>query len=283
MTYSMWTDATGAEAEHAAGVLARTHQGGPLKLLPECRKPALKWTPVVSDAERRSYALMLRRADSGIDDATLCGWFDGLHPHSHEEGGSAWTSAHHNEELLLRQTAWVTFLPECRCEYGYDDTWQIIATDKRFTSLVLSIGRTLEDTLGLNVGHFNSCNLNYYPRGGGVGFHADDEFLFDGLERDVAIVSLSLCGKNGGARLFQVKSRDGSSAEEVTLSHGDIMTMEGLFQLYWVHSVYPGDRKDMQEDPLCAGERINLTFRTIVKHLDGSEECHGITCPLAND
>lgn len=40
--------------------------------------------------------------------------------------------------------------------------------------------RAVEALCGLNEGELNSVNLNYYPRGGGVGFHADDEFLFDG-------------------------------------------------------------------------------------------------------
>jgi alkylated DNA repair dioxygenase AlkB len=280
------------------------NEGGQLALVSQCCKPARKWMPIVSDAERRSHAFLLRQEDSGIDAATLRGWFERLHPRAHasEETvasdaetlpatgalpsqiaacGCAWTSAQHLGRRLLRQTAWVAFLPECTCEYGYDDTWQKLATDDRFTSLVKSIGRTIESMLGLEEGLFNSCNLNYYPRGGGVGFHADDEYLFDGLERDVTIVSLSLCSENGGSRLFQVKSRDGAKAEQIMLSHGDIMTMEGLFQLFWVHSVYPGDRKDLKDDPLCEGERINLTFRTIVQHLNGSAECRGIKCPLA--
>jgi alkylated DNA repair dioxygenase AlkB len=33
---------------------------------------------------------------------------------------------------------------------------------------------------GVEVSPPNSCNLNYYPPGGGVGFHADDEPLFGG-------------------------------------------------------------------------------------------------------
>ena len=57
----------------------------------------------------------------------------------------------------------------------------------------------------------NSANLNYYPQGGGVGFHADDEPLFAGTERDTRIVSLSLGaphtapGQRDGLRNFQVK------------------------------------------------------------------------------
>ena len=50
------------------------------------------------------------------------------------------------------------------------------------------ITRCVEAACGLQgcsaaQGGLNSVNLNYYPSGGGVGFHADDEFLFDGLRQ----------------------------------------------------------------------------------------------------
>lgn len=155
------------------------------------------------------------------------------------------------------------------------------------------------DTGGQNTPpEFDCCNLNYYPRGGGVGFHADDEFLFDGLRRPVRIVSLSLTppssDKSGfGARKFQVRRKqegeDGNTAHEkynddvteVMLKHGDIMTMEGYFQKHYLHSVWPGDSKEYMDHAHTQGERINLTWRAIVQHLDGSEECMGKVCPLA--
>lgn len=161
---------------------------------------------------------------------------------------------------------------------------------------------------------FNSCNLNYYPQGGGVGFHADDEFLFDGLEQSVRIVSLSLASpinnsissekeeeednkqRSWGSRRFQIRKKevdeDGNSSnpkhnieskiKEITLRHGDLITMEGFFQKYYLHSIWPGDSKDHQNHPNTQGERINLTWRTIVKHLDGSVACRGRICPLAS-
>lgn len=57
--------------------------------------------------------------------------------------------------------------------------------------------------------------------------------------------------------------------------------MEGYFQKFYLHSVWPGDSKDYSDSKYCQGERINLTWRTIVKHLDGSEACRGRSCPLA--
>ena len=151
---------------------------------------------------------------------------------------------------------------------------------------------------------FNSINLNYYPTGGGVGFHADDEFLFDGLNRSIRIVSLSLCARNhdfgghDGERLFQVKRKrrnaettangevqceEENTISEITLKHGDIITMEGMFQKFYLHLVWPGDDVENvhTEDKKCRGERINLKWRTIVRHLDGSDECRGLICPMS--
>ena len=133
-----------------------------------------------------------------------------------------------------------------------------------------------------------------------MGWHADDEFLFDGTRRPTTIVSLSLCRGNGssndGARKFLVKLQNNVSEEEAQnqydsgsdnsiqeqiLGHGDLLTMEGMFQKHYFHSVWPGDSKDYCDDPLTQGERINLTWRTIVQHLDGSDECRGKICPVS--
>lgn len=163
-------------------------------------------------------------------------------------------------------------------------------TCKDFSRIVNEITEVIRHVTGCHT--INSCNLNYYPQGGGVGFHADDEFLFDGLQRPTCIISLSLCW-GGGARKFLVKQKQcseeqaqdfdspGMVVHEYVLKHGDIMTMEGMFQKHYFHAVWPGDSQDHTDDPYTQGERINLTWRTIVQHLDGSAECRGKVCPLS--
>ena len=80
----------------------------------------------------------------------------------------------------------------------------------------------------------------------------------------------------------QDKYDDAALMHEVILKHGDIITMEGMFQNHYYHSVWPGDSQEHMDDPFVQGERINLTWRTIVQHLDGSEEeCRGKICPLS--
>ena len=283
------------------------------------------WEPVLEDQTTQSFSYYLPYKNSvGAETTTssnrhsccftkeqLDRWFQRLHPSSYttdDLDDTAWTSAHYQNKKLLRQTAWCVFDENCCCEYGYSDTWQPILRNTQMKDTIQEITDVVSRIVGKTC--FNSCNLNYYPQGGGVGFHADDEFLFDGLSRSVTIVSLSLAppppplsssksstpeqSDHWGARKFQIRSKQplqnngGHIVEkEVVLKHGDLLTMEGMFQKHYLHSVWPGDSQDYasttnNHHPLTQGERINLTWRTIVKHLDGSPECRGITCPLVS-
>lgn len=226
----------------------------------------------------------------------LDGWFESLHPsqYTEEPKGHVWTEASYKGETLLCQTAWFTMDERCTCEYGYSDTLQPQIKSLKMSKVLHDITQSVCKVVGADENDLNSANLNYYPQGGGVGFHADDEFLFDGLNRETCIISLSLSSpirlgpdavtdkSHDGERKFEVKRKGKQYADEITeiiLRHGDIITMEGYFQKYHLHSVWPGDSKS-HDHLLCQGERINLTWRKIVKHLDGSDECRGLLCPL---
>lgn len=260
-----------------------------------------RWKPFICNIELKSYSFYLehklhddgvqgcsgRESDNFFTTEQLDNWFRLLHPSQYvdEAEGGAWTGASYKGTALLRQTAWFTLDSACTCEYGYSDTWQPQIQSEKMSRVLRDITASVSEAVGCDEYDFNSVNLNYYPKGGGVGFHADDEFLFDGLNRETRIVSLSLCGKSGGgARKFEVKRKGKKYSSDVTdilLKHGDLMTMEGFFQKFYMHSVWPGDSKSHMDHPLCQGERINLTWRTIVKHLDGSDKCRGLVCPLS--
>jgi len=100
----------------------------------------------------------------------------------------------------------------------------------------------------------NSCNVNiYYDHKGEVGWHSDDEVLFQGLSGDTRIISFSL----GSARDFCWRLQGTTEPLGcVPLGDGDIMTMEGLFQKHYKHSVPASDKP--------CGPRINFTFRWVV-------------------
>ena len=249
--------------------------------------PSPPWEPFVVDEGLESFSYHLPHSKANaLSDDQLSIWFESLHPSAYrgEPNGHAWTDASYKGQKLLRKTAWHTLDDGCSCEYGYSDTWQEKIKSGRMKGVLAAVTETVARMLPRGE-ELNCVNLNYYPSGGGVGWHADDEFLFDGLCRPTRIVSLTLCRSSGeGARRFQVRRRGSCDSDtvEVVLRHGDLMTMEGLFQRHYLHSVWPGDALDCQEHAACRGERINLTWRTIVRHLNGSEECKGMTCPRCN-
>jgi alkylated DNA repair dioxygenase AlkB len=98
----------------------------------------------------------------------------------------------------------------------------------------------------------NNCLLNCYPDGhSSMGFHSDSsEALSPGT--GVAIVSL------GSVRSIVYRSKSDKAIEfEYALPHGSLLYMSQQIQEDWLHAI-----------PKAAGvgERISLTFRSIVKH-----------------
>lgn len=105
----------------------------------------------------------------------------------------------------------------------------------------------------------DSCNLNWYVDGQhSVGWHADDERLFQGKVHDALIISLSL----GQTRKFEVRpifpEEEDKKLYRVFVDSGDVLCMEGMLQKHYMHRV-PKDTK-------VESGRINLTWRWIVKH-----------------
>merc|ERR1740129_1466723 len=105
----------------------------------------------------------------------------------------------------------------------------------------------------------DGCNLNLYEDGSmTVGWHSDDEPLFQGKFRDIVIISLSL----GVSRKFELRlnwpEEHEKSLWSIELGNGDLATMEGMTQKHFAHRV--------PKEENITGPRINLTWRYIVKH-----------------
>lgn len=99
---------------------------------------------------------------------------------------------------------------------------------------------------------FDSVLANRY-RGGSdaMGWHSDDE---PELGAEPVIASLSL----GATRRFRLKPRMGDDdAVSLDLPHGSLLLMRGTTQEHWRHALPRTAR--------AVGERINLTFRRIVR------------------
>ncbi|CAE8643993.1 unnamed protein product, partial [Polarella glacialis] len=153
-----------------------------------------------------------------------------------------------------RRTAWMV-KPPCTCAYGYGG---FCVQPTPFPDWMEELMRECMPLCGFPDSRTwpNSCNFNFYHDGhGSVGWHSDDEKLFQGRNRDCLIISLSL----GEARTFML--RCGSWEESLWLKGGDLCTMEGLTQKYYRHCAPKEFDSDM-------GPRINLTWRWIVAHTD---------------
>ena len=98
-------------------------------------------------------------------------------------------------------------------------------------------------------GGYNYCLLNRYRSGAdSMGWHADDE-----PEMGNVIGSLSL----GATRTFRIRHNRTKETRTFPVGHGTLIVMAGTMQQFWKHEV-PKTNENV-------GERINLTFRMIVK------------------
>lgn len=98
---------------------------------------------------------------------------------------------------------------------------------------------------------FNAVFLNLY-RGekDSIGYHSDDDAIF-GVDPVIASVTL------GVARRFKIQHKVTRVVRDLKLDHGDLLVMGGTMQRHYLHAV-PKEGK-------ATGERINLTFRRLVK------------------
>ena len=90
------------------------------------------------------------------------------------------------------------------------------------------------------------------------------------INAGTSIISLSL----GASRTFSIRSVARGSRRsplEVELAHGDILTMEGLFQTHWQHAVL--------RSSVPSGCRVNLTWRWVSSHVP---QCPCALTPLVH-
>mmetsp|Transcript_35309 Transcript_35309/g.104903 ORF Transcript_35309/g.104903 Transcript_35309/m.104903 type:complete len:377 (-) Transcript_35309:13-1143(-) len=176
------------------------------------------------------------------------------------EAGTRWDQPldPRSGEPIPRRTAWMV-APGCTCTYRYGG---VDVAPQDFPDWMVEIMEVYMPLCGLTKREEwpNSCNLNLYEDGAmSVGWHADDEKLFQGRWRDIRIISVSL-GETRTFELRTIAAEDGERAKyKMRLGDGDICTMEGLTQKHYSHRVPKEDAN---------GPRINLTWRWVRKHME---------------
>ncbi len=152
---------------------------------------------------------------------------------------------------LNREACWLTS-GSCTCPYTYGRTsWPAIAMPPWMSKAT----HTVAALCGVQPVP-NSCNLNLYRNGGdAVGWHSDNEALFDAVRTPTTIISLTL----GSCRYFDfAPANDQNKVVRLELGDGDLLTMEGLFQKNYIHRV--------PAQPNEQGLRINITWRSVIRH-----------------
>eukprot|EP00927_Polykrikos_kofoidii_P059418 TRINITY_DN54576_c0_g1_i1.p1 TRINITY_DN54576_c0_g1~~TRINITY_DN54576_c0_g1_i1.p1 ORF type:complete len:787 (+),score=133.67 TRINITY_DN54576_c0_g1_i1:158-2518(+) len=231
-----------------------------LKLVGEMSPPSLKWEYIVFDESRRTFVGYLPNP-LGRD---VCkSFFEKV------RSGTTWFQPTGPVGPIPRNTAWMVGGKNCVCPYRYG---RIEVKPQLYPAWMVSLLQWVMPCCGVNESKDwpTSCNLNLYTGGAmSVGWHADDEMLFQGRFRDCRIISLSL----GVKRSFELRQNwpdpGAQSTFRVQLGDGDLCTMEGLCQKHFQHRV---PREDF-----VAGPRINLTWRWIVRH---TPSCPASRSPL---
>merc|ERR1719444_25676 len=103
---------------------------------------------------------------------------------------------------IPRKTAWMVAPDGCNCTYRYG---RIEVDPQIYPQWMLDIMRQIMPMCGLKDRSDwpNCCNLNLYTDGGmSVGWHSDDEALFQGKFQDIRIISFPL----GTKRKFEIRA-----------------------------------------------------------------------------
>jgi hypothetical protein len=140
------------------------------------------WKSVVCDEGRGCFSSHL----PGARDKELCRDFFAA-----AEGKTLWCRPRSRAGPMPRSTAWMTS-NGCACNYAYGG---ISVAPQPFPEWLEDLMTIVMPLCGITERcHWpDSCNLNLYPDGAGsIGWHSDDEPLFQGKHEDIVIISLSL-------------------------------------------------------------------------------------------
>lgn len=219
--------------------------------------PGARWHYILKDESRRSYAGYM---PSPLNQGQCQQFFERIREGTEWQQPESRIPDPLNPGMMLkipRKTFWCV-KEGCQCHYCYGG---IQVSPVEYPPWMLELMRTVMPYYGLKnqMEWPDCCNVNLYEDGCmAVGWHSDDERLFQGKFRDIRILSLSF----GVSRSFELRLNFPDAGERslyrIKLNSGDLMSMEGMAQKHTQHRV---PKEENIREP-----RINLTWRWIVKH-----------------
>jgi len=220
-----------------------------LKLIKEDCTIPVPWEYIMTDENRRSFAAFLKSPFTS--EQTKLFW-------DQAKEGTDWKQPDGPMGPIPRKTAWLVAPGGCNCNYRYG---RIEVEPMVYPPWFQSMMQIIMPLAGISdpANWPNCCNANLYEDGSmSVGWHSDDEALFQGKFQDIRIISFSL----GQKRKFEIRANWPEEGErpirQVMLGDGDLMTMEGMLQKHFQHRV---PKEGGSDEP-----RINFTWRWNVKH-----------------
>jgi len=206
---------------------------------------------ILNDSANKCY---VRRVRGGFTQETLSRWF------VEAFNNIDWTRPLSRGMPLPRHIAWFT-TKGCECIYSYGSgaLSRVRCPPLHFIPIIEEMRREVCKILNIPPGQEpDSVNVNLYENGQDcVGWHADDERLFQNDLGDISVVSFSL----GAPREFQFRRKEKYPyiPTRTILHPGDLLTMEGRFQSFYEHRIPVSN-----EVPV--GPRINFTWRWLTSH-----------------
>lgn len=219
-------------------------------------RPDVWWEYFLNDESRRSYGAFL---GNQFTKEQTSQWWTSI------KDSVRWDQPEGPHGPIPRKTAWFVAPGGCDCAYRYG---RIEVAPQVYNPEMIGLMSVLMPLCGLNnmPDWPTCCNLNLYEDGGhAVGWHSDDEALFQGKFNDIRIISFTL----GAKRKFEVRTNWPGEGERpvrhVMLGDGDLCTMEGMMQKHFQHRI---PKEGGVNEP-----RINLTWRWILKHSPKCPAC----------
>jgi len=161
----------------------------------------------------------------------------------------------HGEDQMFTQ--WRVRESSCECAYAYgNQNIACICFDKDLEDLTVLVSKIA----GINIQHYNSCNINkYHDEKSYIEWHSDNEPLFrqNEFQRNVDILSLSL----GGSREIIFRRQFSDETYTKVINNGDLYFMGSRLQDHYQHRVPPYS-KDIGGEVV----RYNFTWRRIRRH-----------------
>ncbi|CAJ1362276.1 unnamed protein product [Effrenium voratum] len=156
-----------------------------------------------------------------------------------------------------RESAWLVRKRRCSCFFTCE---KVRLEPQEYPNWMIQLLELVMPRCGVSKDHWPcACHVSYHPDGIMFPGWQDDDVLFQGSEKDVCAISMTL--NLGVAQQLELRANwpeQGEEATQIQLCDGDLVTLEGMVQKHY--SLVPQD---------ACRACVNLTWRWMLRHRPG--------------